>query len=58
MNCLSWLTIFDSLSILALFQQEVFTAYSLMVCLILAMVEVLGLDSRAAAKVYLESIYR
>ncbi|KZR69475.1 hypothetical protein PMIT1313_01163 [Prochlorococcus marinus str. MIT 1313] len=29
-----------------------------MVCLILAMVEVLGLDSRAAAKVYLESIYR
>ncbi|KZR65867.1 hypothetical protein PMIT1327_00905 [Prochlorococcus marinus str. MIT 1327] len=40
MNCLSWLTIFDSLSIFTLFQQEVFTAYSLMVCLMLAMVEI------------------
>lgn len=58
MNCLSWLTIFDSLSIFALFQQEVFTAYSLMVCLMLAMVEVLGSDVRAAAKVYFESISR
>lgn len=58
MNCLIWLTIFDSLSILALFQQEVFTAYSLLVCLVLAMVEILGLDSSAAAKLYFESISR
>ena len=50
--------IFDSLSIFVLFQQEVFTAYSLMVCLMLAMVQVLGFDVRAAAKVYFESISR
>ena len=52
MNQLSWLTIFDSRRIFAIFQQEVVTAQSLMVCLVLPMVEVLGFDVRAAAKLY------
>ena len=52
MNQLSWLTIFDSRRIFAIFQKEVFTAQSLMACLVLAMVEGLGFDVRAAAKVY------
>ena len=52
MNDSTWVKNPDCLSIIAIFQQEVFTAQSLMVCLILAMVEVLGFDVRAAAKVY------